>query len=777
MALELLCSATVLGILLVGALACPAAETVWPAGPSPDPVAMPHFPNRTHALVWRNWHAVEPARIADVLGTSVENVTAIAESMGLPPAIPIPPEYKARAYITVLRRNWHLLPYDQLLRLLDMTPQELAYALREDDFLWIKLGSLKPKCETLKYQPPDDATRVRAAEIRRCVAACFGQDILKPAEPRFEFVRRLGQARPAAVRPPAAALQPPKDPLFALRFVYSYFALYGDPLMQPELDPYPDGLLQRLAEVGVDGVWMHVVLRNLAPGGTNFPEFGEGHEKRLANLKALAARARRYGIGVYLYMNEPRAMPETFFAKRPDMAGAREGDHRAMCTSNPAVRAWMADALTHVFSAVPDLAGVFTITASENFTNCASHGGWKTCPRCKERTDDEIIAEVNATIEAGVHRAKPDAKVIMWDWGWKGHGDAAETIARLPKSAWLMSVSEWSLPIERGGVKSSVGEYSMSAVGPGPRARRHWALAKQAGLKTVAKVQLNNTWELSAVPYLPVMDLVAEHCHNLAAAGVDGMMLSWSLGGYPSPNLEIANRFCRRPTPTVAEVLDAVAAERFGPDGATHARRAWTAFSRAFREYPYDGTVLYCSPVQVGPANLLHAAKTGYRATMTGYPYDDLDGWRGPYPGPVFASQFDKVATGWAAGLAELQAAAEKAPADRRADAQGDWRLARAAYLHFRSVGNQAWFVMARSALADSKSPLSPDDRRRHSGELQRLARDELALAAELYRLTLQDSRIGFEASNQYFYLPLDLVEKVVNCQYVLDQAEKQERE
>ena len=37
----------------------------------------------------------------------------------------------------------------------------------------------------------------------------------------------------------------------------------------------------------------------------------------------------------------------------------------------------------------------------------------------------------------------------------------------------------------------------MSAVGPGPRAQRHWTEAKEAGLKTVAKVQLNNTWELS----------------------------------------------------------------------------------------------------------------------------------------------------------------------------------------------------------------------------------------------------------------------------------------
>ena len=31
------------------------------------------------------------------------------------------------------------------------------------------------------------------------------------------------------------------------------------------------------------------------------------------------------------------------------------------------------------------------------------------------------------------------------------------------------------------------------------------------------------------------------------------------------------------------------------------------------------------------------------------------------------------------------------------------------------------------------------------------------------------DSRIGFEASNQYYYVPLDLVEKVLNCRDLLD--------
>ena len=150
------------------------------------------------------------------------------------------------------------------------------------------------------------------------------------------------------------------------------------------------------------------------------------------------------------------------------MAGVREGEFTALCTSHPAVRQWMGDALAYVFREVPDLAGVFTITASENLTNCASHGSWRACPHCKNRTDADIIAEVNAVIEEGVHRGNPKAKVIVWDWGWHGHGDAPDIIARLPKSVWLMSVSEWALPIDRGGIKTAVGEYSHFGRRAGP---------------------------------------------------------------------------------------------------------------------------------------------------------------------------------------------------------------------------------------------------------------------------------------------------------------------
>ena len=111
-----------------------AAETVLPEGSAPPAIVSRCFPDRVHAFVWRNWDAVEPAKLAKILGTTVDNVRALAASMGLPPAAAVPPAMKTRGYITLIRRNWHLLPYDQLLELLDMTPARLAFTLREDDF-------------------------------------------------------------------------------------------------------------------------------------------------------------------------------------------------------------------------------------------------------------------------------------------------------------------------------------------------------------------------------------------------------------------------------------------------------------------------------------------------------------------------------------------------------------------------------------------------------------------------------------------------------------------
>lgn len=725
-----------------------------PEGPPPPSVMLEHFPDRLHAFVWRNWDLVPTAKLARVVGATEDQIMAVAASMGLPENRPVADAFQRQVYITIVRRNWHLLPIEQLLTLIEMTPEEFTFHLREDDGVLLKLGGKKPRCEPLEYREPDGAAKDRAAQIKAIVDRHFGEAIQHKGEERFAFVERLTRVRS----------EPTKElpPTEGLRFIYSYFGVFGDPLLDAAADPYPDGLLEKLSEVGVNGVWMHVVLRQLAPGGPDFPEFGKGHEQRLENLRQMVARAKKYGIRVYLYMNEPRAQPESFFQSRPEMAGVRGWygqDFTSMCTSDPRVRTWLSDSLAYVFTEVPDLGGVFTITASENLTSCASHGRQAECPRCKHRTDAEIIGEVNAAIEEGVHRGNPRAKVICWDWGWAGHGDAPEHIAHLPSNVWLQSVSEWAQPFERGGVKGTVGEYSISVVGPGPRALRHWKLAKERGLKTSARVSFNNTWEMSTVPYLPVMDLVAEHCSNLAAAKVDGLMLSWSLGGYPSPNLKIAQRIIGKQNADKEQVLDELAAELYGSRAVKSARQGWTAFSNAFREFPY-GLGLYYAPQQFGPANLLFSTPTGYTATTTCYPYDDLRGWCGIYPPDVLADQFEKVATGWAAGLKHFVQVVALADPDKRHAAEEDLRIAEVAHAHWASVANQIRFIMARDELSKQDTP-------ELCSRVDDLLDKEIVLARKLYDLSKQDSRIGFEAANHYFYLPLDLVEKVVSCAHI----------
>jgi hypothetical protein len=99
------------------------AEEVLPSGSAPPALVSGHFPDRMHEFVWRNWNAVAPAKLAIILGASVEEIVAVATSMGLPPDTTIPPQMTSRGYISLIRRNWHLLPYSQLLELVEMTSE------------------------------------------------------------------------------------------------------------------------------------------------------------------------------------------------------------------------------------------------------------------------------------------------------------------------------------------------------------------------------------------------------------------------------------------------------------------------------------------------------------------------------------------------------------------------------------------------------------------------------------------------------------------------------
>jgi hypothetical protein len=783
--------------------------------------------------------------MAAVLGTSVRNVERLGRQMGLPAKRRLTDDQLRRIYVTVIRQNWHLLPNTQLVQLLGWDEARLAFTLKEDDFLDVKLGA-KPDCPPVRWTTPNPEETRAVAKMRAIVREVFGGEVDRPggelcgfvaelSDPRNPLLRRVAgpgwTAAPTAdprlgraaerflrfvresfaggqgrltlaidrtlrgsraavsgegIRVEAAdhaelmqALYALQDQMTALatpqlppglterrtvwtpRYLYSYFALYGDPLMEPEADPFPDAYLEKLARAGIDGVWMQAVLNTMAPSAA-FPEFGKGWETRLKNLRAMVDRAAEYGVKIYLYLNEPRSMPAAFFASRPEMRGSSFHDLYAMCTSSPVVRDWIRDSLAHVFTRIPELGGVFTISMSENHTNCFSHGGaWRAappnagdCPRCGKRQSWDVLAELFQTMHEGIRKGSSTAEVIHYDWGWPDEM-VEPLVEKLPKDTRIVSISEWSVPVEKGGVKTAVGEYSISVVGPGPRATRNWAAASRAGLTNLAKVQFNNTWEISAVPYIPVPQLILRHCENLRKAGISGLMAAWTCGGYPSPNLMAAKAYYSDPPPKAEETLLAVARQRYGAAGAEAAVAAWAAFSRAFEEFPY-GVAIYIIPVQHGPANLLRARATGHRPGMILFPHDGVRAWCGKYPAEVVEKQFARMAALWKEGLPLLEKAA--AAAAGRREAAMDLAIARTCYHHFQSVANQVEFYRRRDAGAVDKA------------RLRELVQGELALARAQFPVARDWPVIGYEASNHYYYTPLDLVEKVLNCRRLLEE-------
>ncbi len=716
--------------------------TDLPVGTAPIALPVDYFPTPFLAVIWRNWNLVSCKRLAQVLATDPETIRYCGKLMGLVPDTRALRHWQKRGYLTIIRRNWQLLDYGQLLILLGWTAEQLAFTLREEDFFWTKLGELKPTVsEKVYYRPLTPKEFSRCAEIREIV---LSQKKITgtPTEIPFEFLDRYGKH-------PATGS---KHSSYGLRMIYSYSALFGDPLLEEENDSYPETLLAEYANSGINAVWLQGILYTLVPW-TDDEKSSRHWQKRLAALKKLVARAGKYGIKVFLYFNEPRAMPPACesFKRHPDWGGATTGNGqlRTFCIHSPEMLQAFENGVKSLCSEIPELGGFLAITMSENWTHCLSRSQQELafpCPRCTGNSPAENVIAVLQAVVRGIAAAGTCQEIIAWSWQWSTEWDE-EVLAALPPQVKIMCVSEYALPTLSEGIPGVVNDYSISQVGPGNVAKRLWALAIRHGHSALAKIQMNNSWELSAIPYLPVPQLVAEHIRRIKMCGITNFLQSWTLGGYPGGNLELTDIS-----------LEEWAAQRF-PDKDIPVILAVTAkFSEAFTHFPlHETALLYFGPQNLGCANPLYAEPTHYRATMVGFPYDDLPSWcGGHFSGEVLEESFRKLTVLWEGALETLR----NVPAS---PGKNDlWVMAESAYCHFRSTYCQIRFIRLRNA------------GKYH--ECLPIVREEINLATRMLKMVQTDSRIGFEAGNQYAYTANDLLEKIINCYAIYRQfSEKEE--
>ncbi|PWU17671.1 MAG: hypothetical protein C5B50_10905 [Verrucomicrobia bacterium] len=549
------------------------------------------------------------------------------------------------------------------------------------------------------------------------------------------------------------------QPSFSPRYVSSYFSLLTDVLGQDLIDPFPDAYLNELAHQDADGVWIYTLLQDLVPTPV-FSELGHGSAARLERLRSIIKHASKYGLKVYLYFNEPRAQFLPFFEKHPEVKGQPEGNTAALCTSTEAVQRHLRGSFENLFRQAPGLGGVFVITASENLANCYSHSRDTSCPRCRQRKPADVIADSIRCMAEGVWAADPAARFIVWDWSWHsvlGEQAPEEIIRKLPKGVALMADFERGTVIERGGVREPVEEYSLSVIGPSPRAVVRGRQAQRLGFDYFAKIQLSTTWECGTVPFIPVPNLLFRKANAMRGAGVTGAMATWTIGSHPSPDTEAFSMANWNPSLSEEEALRRIAARRYGPDAAAGAVRGWTKLSEAFTsEYPFPSDI-YTAPLQHGPS------LPWYRNPLP-LPYgrasllnskDDWQNWPHPYGPEKMSRLLNHLCDRWDDGLNDLREVCRITSGPRRALAEKDFGVAWMVGYTFRAYADALDFYKAREA-GDTRT-------------MQRLAKKQIALTEEALRRVRADSRIGWEAELQYFYRPMDVLERLISLDAIVE--------
>jgi len=828
------------------------------------PLYPTYFPTRMQTFIFRNWGTVDKARLALVLETTPEKVEKEALRMGLAPQEDVSVWLK-RGYITVIRANWNLLNYRQLLLLLGWEESKLALILKEEDFLDHKLGNTKPDCPDLFYKPLTAEELAQTEKIRQQISNLRKANAQIPAKKPFDFsylqketvvvkkdlllsslqiidqtddpltsdavtrflteygsyfdhARNIGHAYTLTLaylpakqeeyhelmingtditlyggsfagilrglyrlsdivhtsdQNPLEPLHHTWTPQFDMRCIYPYSASYMN-MLEDDAEIYlPDSLLNEYARVGVNAVWLPVLLYQLVEFPFA-PEFSSGKEKRLSNLRNIVSRAAKYSIKIYLYLNEPRNMPLSIFENRPQMKGLQRGDNACLCVQDPEVTAYLTNGMETLCKSVPELGGFFFITQSENLTHCKSkpyQEGDIICDKCKDVPVNKLVQTVIAALSEGIRRGGPHMKAIFWDWAWKQpyHGfspeQVEECIRSLPENTILMCQRESGIEICRGGVPIITGDYAISVDGLSAASVERWRVARECNHETAVKLQINNTWECSAVPYIPVFQRLIEQLETLKEEHIKHLFLSWTLGGHPSANIRMISEMFFAEDGKEADFTKPLKA-MYGTD----CDRIWKAaehFSKAFGHYPFDVGFVYTGPANGGVSNPFFELPTNRKATMTCYAYDDLKTWASNYPDTVLENQLRMLCEEWEQGLQLLEGVT------------GEFTdMAQACYIQLKSAYHQIRFVQLRDRLlALQKEQLSTDSASVKTAasltavspkeDILRIIRAEKVMAHQMYTLMLKWPEIGFEAANHYYFNIDAVMEKIVNLAYL----------
>lgn len=683
--------------------------------PPEKPVKLPQIemPTSWQEVIFRNYGYVWTRSLAKTLHCSPSKIELEARRLGLRKADPkIILRYQENGRITLIRNNWFLLPYSQLCTLIGMKEEELSSLFTLDPSLTERIGGYKPLCPEIR------ATRLSKEQIEATddIRSSLGSSLLLGRDDAFRFYGADFRKETVGKKRTAAA---------GKRIAYGYSVPYLSPFDKSPSKFLPFSLLGEYLEAGVNGLWFNASLSDLA--FSSLVEKEKANSKRRENLRKTVDRCTLYGIETYLKIDV-----------RQEWANAGKDLER------------LSQELKSVLG-VARIGGVFLVTSPLD------------CPD-KEEKAEVLASEIANRLATISLEAKNPCEVIvsLQDWNAEHGFTEKRLLEALPlfhSSVSLLIPPALGLKVRRGGVSSHVDGDSLSCPGVGSVSEKLIQEAKESGHKVYAKLQAGVSWECPASPYLPVFDLLKEELDDLSEYGIEDFVVSFSLGGYPSPSLQLVSAYQKE-------------GEDFSMEGwykkqflvyADLVEEAVAHFSKALSLWPYSPSSFAYSPKNLGEANLFSLAQEEVASAPYSFSFDDVSTWTMPYPPDVYLSQLKKLLLEWKKGLASLKKVERK---PEKIEAMQ--RYATAAYCHFNAEYLQTEFSLWK---ADPKA---------NERKLLHVLRESEKNVERLLRLISSDPKIGYDAQSQYLYTERNLLEKKLNCERLtkeLDEDEDEEKE
>lgn len=385
---------------------------------------------------------------------------------------------------------------------------------------------------------------------------------------------------------------------------------------------YSDAWFEKLLEHGFNGFWLNVWMRRLVA----FRETETVEQaQRVDSLNRLIDRAGRFGVGVWLLLNEPKAYPRRhpIWERFPSMRGAPgtwglnqdKMEHNLICTSTDEGRDYIYENSLRMHRALPGLAGTVLITASEYPTHCYCHTITNTggtvfssdqehegidCAICANRSPADVVSEILNLYIKGRRDAGSGASVVAWNWNWVMYAPHPweDLLRRLDPGITVMADFEYGGIDNVSGKSRPVDEYSLIYVGPGERYKSIATCAVKHGLHHASKLQLGATHEMGTVANMPLLSHIYQKLAYLKHDQCDGIFGTWNFGNRFTINTAALGLSMKKPALNETDLfLSELARQYMGVEDGAGFIKSVQNIEAAFDFYPLSNKMIYFGPV------------------------------------------------------------------------------------------------------------------------------------------------------------------------------------